>query len=100
VENNNIYQDSKSAILLKRNGKKSSSKRTRAINKRYFFVTNQVEKGNISIEYCPLGEMLADFMTKLIKGKLLLKFKKLLMGAYWFVYTRLRCGSSIHTGSL
>ena len=66
---------------MERNGKKSSSKRTRAINIRYFFITDQVEKGNVSIEYCPTGEMLADFMTKPLQGRLFEKFKKSLMGA-------------------
>ena len=56
--------DNKSAILLEKNGKKSSSSRTRALNIRYFFVTDQVEKGNLTIEYCPTDEMLGDFMTK------------------------------------
>ena len=32
VESNKVYQDNKSTILLAKNGKKSSSKRTRAIN--------------------------------------------------------------------
>ena len=81
VEKNTVYQDNKSAILLERNDKKSSSKKTRAINIRYFFITDQVEKGNVNIEYCPTGEMLADFMTKPLQGKLFAKFKKSLMGA-------------------
>jgi hypothetical protein len=35
-----IYQDNKSAILLEKNGKKSSSKRMKHINIRYFFITD------------------------------------------------------------
>ena len=80
ISTNVLYQDNKSAILLEKNGKRSSSKRTRAINIRYFFVTDQVEKGNISVEYCPTGEMVADFMTKPLQGTQFLKFKKLIMG--------------------
>ena len=41
VEDNILYQDNKSAILLEKNGKASSSKRTRHLNIRYFFVTDQ-----------------------------------------------------------
>ena len=41
IEENIIYQDNKSTILLLENGKRSSSKRTRAINIRYFFLTDQ-----------------------------------------------------------
>ena len=47
VRRNILYQDNKSAILLENNGKKmSSSKRTRAMNIHYFFVTDQISKGN------------------------------------------------------
>jgi hypothetical protein len=44
VEKNIVYQDNKSAILLETNGKKSSGKQTRALNIRYFFITDQVER--------------------------------------------------------
>ena len=87
ISTNVLYQDNKSAILLEKNGKRSSSKRTRAINIRYFFVTDQVEKGNISVEYCPTGEMVADFMTKPLQGTQFLKFKKLIMGTSVFVFS-------------
>ena len=80
VKRNILYQDNKSAILLENNGKKSSSKRTRAMNIRYFFVTDQVSKGNLEIEYCPTGDMIDDFMTKPLQGKLFEKFRKLTMG--------------------
>jgi hypothetical protein len=36
IENNILYQDYKSTILLENNGKKSSSKRNRALNIHYF----------------------------------------------------------------
>ena len=41
INKNVLCQDNKSAILLETNGKKSSGKRTRALNIRYFFVTDQ-----------------------------------------------------------
>jgi hypothetical protein len=68
VEKNIIYQDNKSAILLETNGKKSSSKRTRALNIRYFFITDHVEKGDVVIVYCPTDAMIGDFMTKALQG--------------------------------
>ncbi|VEU34053.1 unnamed protein product [Pseudo-nitzschia multistriata] len=43
--NNVIYQDNKSAIKLERNGQRSSTKRTKHINIRYFFVTDRIKKG-------------------------------------------------------
>jgi hypothetical protein len=52
VEKNNVYQDNKSAkIFLETNGKKSSGKQTCALNMRYFFITDQVEKGNTQIKH-------------------------------------------------
>jgi hypothetical protein len=36
VRHNLVYQDNKSSILLEKNGRRSSSKRTRHINTRYF----------------------------------------------------------------
>jgi hypothetical protein len=80
IKNNILYQDNKSTILLQKNGKKSSSKRTRALNIRYFFLTDQVEKGNIAIEYCPTEDMIGDYFTKPLQGKLFLKLKSLIMG--------------------
>ena len=80
VTENTVFQDNKSAILLEKNGKRSSSKRTRALNIRYFFVTDQVEKGTMKVEYCPTGTMVADFFTKPLQGEVFLKFKKLIMG--------------------
>ena len=65
---NNLHQDNKSAILLEKNGKASSSKRTRRLNIRYFFVTNQVSKGNLTIKFCPTDEMLGDYFTKPTTG--------------------------------
>ena len=38
ITSNILFQDNKSAILLETNGQKSSSKRTRALNIRYFFL--------------------------------------------------------------
>jgi hypothetical protein len=80
IERNILYQDNKSTILLENNGKRSSSKRTRAFNIRYFFLTDQIEKGNLSIEYCPTTEMIGDYMSKPLQGKLFQKFKKQIMG--------------------
>ena len=65
IKKNIIYQDNKSAILLETNGKQSAGKRNRALNIRYFFITDQVEKGNAAVEYCNTGEMIGDFHTKL-----------------------------------
>jgi hypothetical protein len=80
VKENILHQDNKSSILLEENGKKSSSKRTRAINIRYFFVTDQVKKGNLTIKYCPTDLMIGNFMTKPLQGKKFMYFRNLILG--------------------
>jgi hypothetical protein len=64
VEESVIYQDNQSAILLAKNGRGSSSKRTRHIIIRYFFVADRIASKEVCVEYCPTGEMIADFFTK------------------------------------
>jgi hypothetical protein len=49
INSNILYQDNKSATLLETNGKKSSGKRSRALNIRYFFLTDQVEKETLQL---------------------------------------------------
>ena len=80
IKENIIYQDNMSAILLENNGKKSSGKRTRAMNIRYFMVTDQVKKGHLIIKYCPTDDMIGDFMTKGLQGMKFLKFQNIIMG--------------------
>ena len=80
IEKNILYQDNKSTIQLMKNGKQSSSKRTRAINIRYFFLTDQIEKGNLTVEYCPTGEMWGDYLTKPLQGPLEVRMRKKIMG--------------------
>ena len=80
IKDNVLYQDNKSSILLETNGRSSAGKRSRALNIRYFFVTDQVKQGNVSIEYMPTDEMWADFMTKPLQGEKFRKFRALIQG--------------------
>ena len=68
IEQNILFQDNKSTILLVENGKKSAGKRSRAINIRYFFVTDQVARKKMEVKYCPTKQMWADPMTKPLQG--------------------------------
>ena len=74
-----VYQDNKSAILLEKNGTASSSKCTKHINIRYFFIKDRVEKNEVKIIYCPTDEMIADFFTKPLQGKKFIEFRKAIM---------------------
>lgn len=69
-----VYHDNQSAMLLEKNGKASSSRQTRHINIRYFFVTDRVAKGEVVIKYCPTKEMLADFLPNLSRARHFVSF--------------------------
>jgi hypothetical protein len=74
-----IYQDNTSAILLEKNGKESSSKRTRHINIRYFYITDCIAKKYAQVEYCPTDDMIGDFPSKPLQGKKFRKHRKAMM---------------------
>ena len=59
--------------------RKSSSKRTRHLNIRYFFLTDQIEKGNLAVKFCPTDDVIADFMSKPVQGDKFKKFRKEIM---------------------
>ncbi|MGL6132319.1 MAG: Ty1/Copia family ribonuclease HI [Fusobacteriaceae bacterium] len=80
VRDNIIFQDNKSAILLERNGKASSGKRTKHINIRYFFITDRISKGEVRVEWCPTNDMVADYMTKPLQGSAFRRFRDMIMG--------------------
>ena len=69
------------ALLLERNGRASSGKRTHHIDIRYFFITDRVKRGELRIEYCPTDEMLGDFFTKPQQGSLFRRMRARLMNS-------------------
>jgi hypothetical protein len=66
--------------MLEKNDRTSSSKRTKHINVRYYFVTDRIAKGELKVQWCPTNEMIADYMTKRLQGKLFKRFRDLIMG--------------------
>ena len=74
-----ILQDNSSAIKLEKNGHKSMGQRSRHINNRYFFITDQIAKGNVRVEYCPTDDMESDYMTKPCQGSKFDKHRSTLM---------------------
>ena len=79
IKNSIVHQDNKSTILLAENGRASCSKRTRHINIRYFFITDRIKAGDLAVEYCPTGDMVADYFTKPLQGSLFKKMRNLIM---------------------
>ena len=82
VDTNIVYQDNQSAMLLEKNGRSSAGKRSRHLDIRYFFITDQVNQGNLEIRYCPTDMMTADYMTKPLHGQKFHKFKKEIMNIH------------------
>ena len=80
VKDNVLFQDNKSAMLLIKNGMASSSKRTKHINIRYFFITDRVANGEVTIKWCPTADMVGDYMTKPLQGNIFRKFRDIIMG--------------------
>ena len=80
INMNILYQDNKSTMLLETNGRSSVGKQSRALNIRYFFLTDQVKEGNVIIKYCPTNLMFGDYMTKPLQGSKFVQFRKVIMG--------------------
>jgi hypothetical protein len=57
-----MYQDNQSTIVLVNNGQ--TSRRTKHIEVRFHYTRSKILDGTIRIEYCPIGEMIADRLTK------------------------------------
>jgi hypothetical protein len=64
-----IYQDNTSAMLMERNGTERSSKQTRHINIRYYYIKDCTDKRLLDIKYCPTDDMLGGFPSKPLQGK-------------------------------
>ena len=74
-----FYQDNKSAMLLEKNGKFSSSKRTKHMNVRYFFIMDRIKNKEVSLHHCGTESMIADYFTKPLQGKKFMDFRKVIM---------------------
>jgi hypothetical protein len=74
-----LYQDNQSAILLEHNGRKTSGKRTKHLNISYYFITDRINRKELSVDYRPTGEMIGDFFTKPLQGQLFIKFCAFIM---------------------
>lgn len=80
IERSVLFQDNQSAILLERNGLLSSTKRTKHINIRFFWLTDRIDGGELSVEYILTDEMLADYQTKPLQGSKFIVMRDQIMG--------------------
>ena len=63
-----------SAMLLENDGNKYSTKNTKDINVRYYFIQDKVETGDVVIKHCATEEMLGDHFTDPLQGAMFRKF--------------------------
>lgn len=61
-----IFEDNQSCLKMLQN--KKFSNRTKHIDTKYHYVNDLYKEGSVKFEYCPTEEMLADMMTKPLKG--------------------------------
>jgi hypothetical protein len=74
IATNIVFQDNMSTLFLAKNGHISSSKRTKHIKAKYFFIRHYHNSGEIDLRYCPTEEMWSDVLTNPLQG---LKFNQL-----------------------
>jgi Reverse transcriptase (RNA-dependent DNA polymerase) len=79
VVDNIIYQDNQSTMLLEKNGRQSSGKKTRHFEIRYYFIHDHIKRGTTKVEYCPTDLMVGDFHTKPLQGSAFRKHRALIM---------------------
>ena len=79
IDENVVYKDKQSTMLLAKSGRASSRKRTRHINIRYYFVADRIKDGELRVEYCPTGDMVADFCTKPLQGSLFRRLRDMIL---------------------
>ena len=82
IHDNVIYQDNQSAIRLENNGRQSSSKSTRHINIRYYFITDRIIKQEASVEFCPTFDMIGDYFTKALQISQFCQFRNIVLGIH------------------
>jgi hypothetical protein len=66
-------------MLLMKNGRLSSGKRTKHLDIRYSYVQNLIQRGIVKIEHCSTEDMVTDFYTKPLQGKRFRMMRDLLL---------------------
>ena len=70
-----VEQDNMSTMTIAKKGPGRSS-RTKAIDTRYYWITEHIEEGNIVLEHMPSNFMLADALTKPVPRPKFLEWRK------------------------
>jgi len=92
-----IKEDNRSTMLLMKNGRLSSGKRTKHLEIRYFFVKDLLDRGIITLSHCLSGNMIADFFTKPIQGQRFQVLRSLMLNIDYPIGHRSVLGNSKKT---
>ena len=65
------------AVIVQSRRKSSISQH---IKIKYFFITEKIKEQEMKVLYCPTEEMLADFYTKPLQGRLFRIMREIIMG--------------------
>ena len=68
IENNILYQDNTSTILLAKNGRMAAGKHSKHIKNRLLLITDNVVQEELEIQHKGAEERWADMHTKLLQG--------------------------------
>ena len=79
INYNVMYQDNQSTIWMENNRRGSSGKRKRHIAITYFFIAYRISNKELRVDYCPTGDMVADFFTKLLQGSLFRRLRDIIL---------------------
>ena len=66
-------------MRLELNGKHSFSERTRHLNIRYFYITDQLDQGWLTAQHCRTEDMISNFFTKPLQSELFRRLRALVM---------------------
>lgn len=73
-----LFQDNLSTIAMIKNGRPTSD-RSRHVNIRFFYIKDRVDSGEISVQYKPTADMIADILTKPLQGALFKRLRAVLL---------------------
>ena len=73
------HQDNVGAQMLETNEKFSSSRKTKHIKSKFFFIKDKVDSKEVKILDCPAGVMWADMLTEPLQGTEFRKMRAQLM---------------------
>ena len=82
IHDNIIYQDNQSTIELDKNGRQLSSKRTRHINIRYYFITSRITNQEASMKLCPTLDMIGGYFAEAIQVSQFFHFRNIIIGIH------------------